>query len=284
VPTLADLVEQVRFHINDYSSVQVNAVEEAPATGRLLPLDSTNYWNETATGKDYEEFLTQRMPLSSGSTALFRGARWNYTSAGQFPNDYAESGKREFFVDYNRGLFVIPSGAPPVDSGGKIKLSYSWLEEQEYRFPDTEIKKWIVEGDSYVQKRLTMGYDLTGRGDNLSITPMASGHEFFILALATSYFMRRRLEEEGLQDGIFVKDGDVAFDTTKTLSHRGKSLQQVKSDLDEIVGNIMRKNFLAAGAKIDIYSTRDVAYPDGIGSDQETLFAGEFIPWSGDDF
>lgn len=284
MPTKANLIEQVRFQINDQTSIQINAVEEKPSTGKLTPQASADFWLETATGTDGEEFISQHMPLISGSTGVLRGGRWSYRHLGQFPNDYDASTTREFLIDYNKGAFVIPSGAPALTSGDKVKLSYSWSQEQEYRFPDTELDKWVTVGDHYIRDKLALSYTISGYGPNLTMHPVPSGVEFSLLVLSTSYFLRRRLEEEQLQDGIFVKEGETAFDTTKTLVHRGRSLKQVKDDLDDIIKDVILKDLESAGQKIDIYSTKDNDWPGGIGSDQELLFPGSFIPFSGVDF
>ena len=194
MPNLADLVEQIRIHCNDYTKIQTNVVEETPSSGKSNPLSSTDYWNTTATGKNYEEFLTQHMPLVSGCDCYLRGTRWYYRKLGQYPNDYAENGDRGFYVDYDRGMFIIPSGTAPIESGGKVKLSYSWWEELEYRFPDIEIYKQIANGDSYIRdKGMTIPYVISGYGSTLSLTPFPSGIMFSTLALATSYFIRKRL-------------------------------------------------------------------------------------------
>jgi hypothetical protein len=280
--TVEAIIEDIRFQINDYKTVQANVVGETPATGKAAPQDTTYHWLETATGKNHEEFLTKNMPVTSGCSVVLRTGRWQYSFGGTFPDDYADNGTREFFMDWNRGIFIIPSGAIPTISGDKVKLSYSWDEEQEYRFPDLEVKKWIPVGDSYMRQKITLPYSIEGRGNTLSLDPVPSGIYSAVLTLATSYFMRKRLEEEGLQDGIFVRDGDIAFDTTKTLVHRGKSLKEVKLDLNSIIDDIQMGDLGSAGTKIDIYSTRDWGYPTGIGSDQEIYYADGFPVFDGD--
>ena len=255
------MVEAIRSYINDYKMKASAVVDESPGEGKDAPFASVNKWNTFATGIDHEEFLTQNMPLVSGGKARLKGGRWAYDFAGEFPDDYVGFGhtdKKEFLIDYYRGVFVVPSGAVPVVSGEKVLLSYSWWEDIEYRFSDNETRNWIVEGDSYLRKRLALPYTIEGRGSGLTFDPLVpSGVYFSLLALTTSYFMRRRLQEEGLQDGIFIRDGDTAFDTTKTLVHRGRQLDQVKRDIDAIVVNIQLEELDAAGIRIDSYSTRD---------------------------
>jgi hypothetical protein len=91
--------------------------------------------------------------------------------------------------------------------------------------------------------------------------------------------MRRRLQEEGIQDGIFIKDGDTAFDTTKTLVHRGKQLDQVKTDIDAIIMDIKMGELSVAGYRIDSYSTQDSNAASAY--DMETNIATA-DPWVGD--
>lgn len=277
-----DLVKQIRFHVNDYTVLSSNIVDELPATGKLNPHDSINYWNSAATGIDYEEFLTKGMPLVSGNKMLIRGGRWAYTDKGEWPGDTDYTGEgRVFLKDYARGMIIVPSGATPIVSGEKVKMTYSWWEDQEYRFSDTEIKTWIPDGDSYIREKVALPYKLESTGNNLAFSVFPSGLYFSLLALSTSYFIRRRLEEEGFQDGIFVKDGDTAFDTTKTLVHRGKTLKEVKGDIDSIIMDVKMADLITAGIKLDTYSTRDRNWPGGVGSDQENNITG-FAPFVND--
>jgi hypothetical protein len=202
---------------------------------------------------------------------------------GEWPGatiDFTGQG-RVFQKDYYRGVIIIPSGATPIVSGEKVKMTYSWWEDREYRFTDTEVKTWVPDGDSYIREKVALPYNLTGTGDGLAFSVVPSGIYFSMLALSTSYFIRRRLEEEGFQDGIFVRDGDTAFDTTKTLVHRGRTLKEVKSDLDSIIMDVKMADLLTAGIKLDTYSTRDRAWPGGVGSDQENNIIG-FAPFVND--
>jgi hypothetical protein len=279
-----NLVDQIRQHIADYKYVPTAIVDELPGEGKNAPHATVNLWNTFATGTPHEEFLTKNMPLVSGGKVVLKGGRWSYDFAGQYPDDYQDvaghSGKREFLVDYYRGILIVPSGATPVVSGEKVLMNYSWWEDREYRFSDSETKNWVLDGDTYLRERITLPYTIEGRGDALSFSPLVpSGIWFSLLALSTSYFMRRRLQEEGIQDGIFVKDGDTSFDTTKTLVHRGRQLDQVKKDLESIIMDIKMGELAGAGIKIDTYSTKDWALPSAY--DMETnvpqwpLFGGE---------
>jgi hypothetical protein len=274
--TIDELIEQIRQHISDYKYAEATVVDESPAEGKLTAHAATNYWNSFSTGKDHEEFLTKGMPLVSGSKVLMRGGRWAYSNWGTYPDNYDDNwgSERVFLVDWYRGTLVVPSGAVPIVSGEKVKLTYSWWEDREYRFSDLEVKTWINDGDSMIRQRLSLPYTITGRGADLAFDTVPEGIYFSLLALASSYFIRRRLEEEGFQDGIFVKDGDTAFDTTKTLVHRGRSLRDVKADVEAIIMDIKMGELAEAGIKLDTYSTRDRAWPGGVGSDQETNTLG----------
>jgi hypothetical protein len=278
--SIDELIEQIRAHINDYQFVPSPIVDELPGEAKDTPHGAANQWNSFSTGLDHEEFLTRNMPLVSGAKTVLRGGRWAYDFVGQYPDNYtgAHSGK-QFLVDYYRGLFMIPSGATPVPSGEKMALSYSWWEDREYRFSDNEVRNWVTDGDSFLRQRITLPYTITGRGAGLSFDTVPSGIYFSLLALTTSYFMRRRLQEEGIQDGIFIKDGDTAFDTTKTLVHRGKQLDQVKTDIDAIIMDIKMGELSVAGYRIDSYSTQDSNAASAY--DMETNIATA-DPWVGD--
>jgi len=273
--SIDDLVEQIRFHINDYKFAPAPVVDEIPGEGKAAPHASANYWNNYATGVQHEEFLTKNMPLVSGSKALLKGGRWTYDFAGQFPDNYGSHSGREFLIDYYRGIFLVPSGATPIVSGEKVKLTYSFWEDQEYRFSDNEVKSWLVDGDSYLRERITLPYTITGRGAGITFDVVPSGVLFSLLALTTSYFMRRRLQEEGIQDGIFIKDGDTSFDTTKTLVHRGRQLSDVKKDIDAIIMDVKMGELANAGYRIDTYSTRDPN--DASSYDMEINVLGDWV-------
>jgi hypothetical protein len=263
--TVNDIVEVIRFQIADYKQRQINAVDEVPAV--------VSSWGKLGSGSGYEEFLTANMPLVSGCDAQLKSSRWLYSKGGQFPNDYDVGGdERVFYLDYNRGVFVVPSGASPTISGEKVTLTYSWLQNQEYTHTDTEIKKWIPVGDSYLRKKVPLSYTIDGSGDNLVFSVVPSGLSAHLLALATSYFIRKKKEEEEIDYGVFIKDRDITIDSVKKLAHRGKSLEQVKEDLESIVDDVLNGELESAGHRIDTYSTRDVNYPLGIGSDQEYLY------------
>lgn len=255
--TIAELVDQVRLHINDTKLIAVQVVNELPGEGKNTPHASINKWNAFSTGVNHEEFLTRQMPLVSGTKALLRGGRWAYDFAGQFPDNYTQLSGKKFLIDYYRGVFIVASGATPIPSGEKVQLTYSHWEDREFRFSDDEVKSWVTDGDSYLRERIELPYQISGRGSTLAFSTVPSGIHFSLLALTTSYFMRRRLQEEGIQDGIFIRDGDTAFDTTKTLVHRGKQLDQVKGDIDAIIMDVKMGELSTAGFRIDSYSTKD---------------------------
>lgn len=276
-----DIISEIRFHVVDQKTQISNIVDETPATGKESPFLTINTWNATATGRDGEEFLTKNMPLISGCSLSFRGGRWNYDYAGQFSHPYDSStysGKKQFLIDFYRAMFVVPSGATPVPSGDKVLLTYSWTESNEYRFSDDEIKVMITAGDSYLRERLTLPYQIYGRDTDLSLVPVPSGVWFSLLALASSYFLRSRLQEERIQDGIIIRQGQTAFNTTATLPHGGRSLEMVKNDLNSIIKSVKMGELAEAGYKIDIYSTYQSDPTTGIGSSQDNYITGA-KPW-----
>lgn len=273
--TINDIIEQIRFHLVDYSVVQSNVTDEKPVASKpqSLPHAAYNFWNSSSTGKNYEEFLTAKVPMVSGSKVLLKGGRWKYDYVGEYPGTGADtaysSTGRKFLIDYYRGIFVIPSGCIPIASGDKVLLTYSFWEDQEYRFNDIEIKSWMLDGDSYLRRRISLPWVISGRGSSLYLDPMPSGLWMSVLALSTSYLMRARLQEEAVQDGIYVKTGSTVLDTTKTLAHRGKSLEQVRKDLEFVIDSINTVDIISAGIRIDTYSTLDHSYGAGIGAYQE---------------
>lgn len=271
--TVDDIVDQVRAYIADQKTLAVNVVDEAP---ELVLDDDPSNWGQylyvdTATGKQGEVFATKHMPLISGCDVKLKGGRWNYEYGGEYVWPYAAltGSPRQFKISYYTGLFIVPSGATTIASGAKVSLTYSWEESQEYRYSDTEVKKWIPEGYSYIKEKYETSIVLSGRGATLSVSTITNDLEATLLSFATSYFMRRSLFEEEMSQAISVKDGDVAFDTTKKLAHRGRSLDAVKKDLDQIIDDIVVGNLIGAGQRIDTYSTKDWYPTTGIGYDQE---------------
>jgi hypothetical protein len=286
---VADIVDQVRAYIADQKTLEINAVDEVPAT----VLDDTpanwgiNLYEATSTGSDFEVFATQNMPLVSGSTVKLKGGRWNYSLGGDYVYPYIPltGSPRQFQISYYTGLFIIPSGAQRIASGAKVTLTYSWEESQEYRYSDEEVQKWIPEGYSYIKEKYPTPYTVSGRGKIMNFVPLPSGMDATLLSFATSYVMRRALYEQELSEAISVRDGDTAFDTTKKLAHRGKSLEAVKEDLDNIIDDLVIGDLNSAGIRIDTYSTKDWYPNTGIGSEQEiTHIEGEtgYSSWGSD--
>lgn len=284
--TINDIIDEVRNLIVDYTILQTNITDESPVSSKPTgaPHVSYNYWNTFSTGRSGEEFLSKKAPMVSGCKVRLKGGRWSYDLAGEFPQNYggasAHNGKREFLVDYYRSLFLVPSGAVPIASGDRVLLTYSYWEDQDYRFSDTEIKSWLLDGDTYLRDRVILPWEISGRGSSIAFTVTPSGGWLSLLALSTSYLMRQRLQEEAVQDGIFIKTGSTTLDTSKTLAHRGKSLDQVKKDLDGIIDVIKMGDLVSAGARIDLYSTQDLSYGYGFGYYQETNNPS-FPPWVG---
>lgn len=282
--TINDLIDEIRNQIVDYTVIQTNVTDESPIGSKPQgsPHAATNYWNTFPTGVNSEEFLSKKTPIISGCKVKLKGGRWNYDFAGEFPQNYggsaAHTGKRQFLVDYYRSLFLVPSGAIPIASGDRVLLTYSYWEDQDYRFSDIEIKSWILDGDTYLRDRVTLPYTISGRGSTLSFDITPSGMWLSLLGLSTSYLMRQRLQEEAVQDGIFIKTGSTTLDTTKTLAHRGKSLDQVRKDLEGIIDTIRMGNISEAVYRIDIYSDLDLSQGQGIGS-QQRYSNISYPPW-----
>jgi hypothetical protein len=256
--TLADLLQEIRAQVVDSKVVEIQAVDESAANSKFNPHDSGFAWFSFATGKNYEEFLTQHTPLVSGCEINLRGGRWDYTSSGNWGRTgNTFSNQRVFFIDYNNGMFVLPSGATPIASGETVKLTYSWYENQEYEFTDTDIKSWVLDGDMFLRNKLTPPYVLSGRGETLNLAPMPSGFWFSLLALSTSYAIRRRKNESALDSALVLREGTTYLDLTRSLAHRGKSLEQVKEDLDAVVHMVQLGELSGAGVKLNLYNSRE---------------------------
>ena len=259
--TLGDLVSEIRAQIADARIVEIQAVDEAAANSKLNPLDVNNYWGATSTGKNYEEFLTKNVPLVSGCEVNLKGSRWDYVSSGNWGRTgNTFNNQRVFFIDYNNGMFVLPSGAIPIASGETVKLTYSWYENQEYEFTDNDLKSWVLDGDMFLRNRLEPPYVLGGRGETLSLTPVPSGIWFNLLALSTSYAIRRRKQEVALDEAIVVREGTTYLDLSKSLPHRGKNIEEVKNDLEGVIKYIQLGELSSAGVRLNLYNSKE---PEG---------------------
>lgn len=274
--SVAEAIDKIREYVADQKTIVVNAVDELAAS---VLSDSAASWgtylySSTATGRVGEVFATQHMPLVSGAIVKLNAGRWNYSYGGEYTYPYSAltGSPRTFKISYYNGLFIIPSGAQPIASGERVRLTYSWEESQEYVYSDTVLMRYIPDGYSYVSERYSPTYSVAGYGDTLTFTPLPSGVEAFLLCLATSYLIRKSIFEKEISEAIAVKDGDTSFDTTKKLAHRGKGLEDVRKDIDAIASDLAIGDLDGAGVRIDVYSTKDWN-PDAIGGDQEILWS-----------
>ena len=202
-----------------------------------------------------ETFYTKNMPIATGYTTVLRIDRWKYDEV----NTVVEaSGLRAYIFNETSGSFYIPSGAIPGTSGNIIKLSYSWVDEQECKFTDTELRLYIQDAVTTVNgSYYNFSHTVSGFGDTFDIVPSPGYGEIssYLYIMYATYLIRKQLESEGFDNRIFVRDLNVTIDTSKGLGDLTKSSDILMGDFKNILNTFMLRGQESAFSLIDTYST-----------------------------
>lgn len=255
------LVELLRHRISDPKYVYSTVVNEDAGI---------------SVGSPNEVFYTENMPVASGFDANLRVGRWHYGIAN---NSSDAQGVRKFVLVIESGGFLIPTGAISQLAGERVKLSYTWLEEQPNKFSDSELKIYLADAIKKVNDvYYDFGFTISVSGNvDLSISPTikASDLASHVYAMYASYIVKGELEAEGFGDRIYVRDINITIDTSKGLGDLQKSSQNLLKDFLNIINELRINGQESAFARIDTYSTvKDItgmSYNSSFNSDEQIM-------------
>lgn len=240
------LVQILRYRISDPKTIYSTVTSENVGV---------------ASGVNNEIFYTNNMPLASGFDTHLRIGRWYYQAKS---SDAACNGLRAYVFNIDSGSFRIPTSAVLAPSGERATVSYTWEEEQAYKFSDKELKLYIGDAITAVNNDCNLGYTFVVSGETFDVSPTvtfntAAAH---IYPLYATILVKQQLESEGFGDRIYVRDINITIDTSKGLGDLSKSLKELKSSYTNIINACILEGQEAAVTKIDTYSTlnNDIYY------------------------
>lgn len=238
------LANLVRYRISDLKTIVTNVVQEDVGS---------------SSGSVPETFYTTNLPIASGFDTKLRAGRWLYSAVA---NEAASNGVRGYVFNTTSGSFLIPSVATPATSGDRIKLTYSWEEEQPYQFRDSEIYLYLGDAITVINSQYyDFGHSFSTDGTNYFISPTigASDVSAYIYSMYGSYMIKKQLESEGFGDRIYVRDLNITIDTSKGLNELAKSSKELYANVMEVLDICRINGQTEAFAAIDTYSTLPVS-------------------------
>lgn len=234
------LVESLRHRISDYKYTHSTVVGENSGTSNgTLP----------------EFFYTDNMPVLEGYDTHLRIDRWYYTKVD---SEAEAAGQRSYVFILESGAFKIPTGAIPATSGERSEIGYTWLEEQEAQFSDSELKMYLASAITEVNTMYDFGFrfempTITGAYITPFIGPSDIG-AYFYLHYAT-FLIKKGLEAEGFNDRIYVRDITTTIDTSKGLGDLVKSSKDLLDQFNSLLNELKLKGQEAVFTRLDNYST-----------------------------
>jgi hypothetical protein len=210
----------------------------------------------TASGVPNEVFYTRNMPIASGFPTYMRVGRWFYEEVSSVAD---AQGKRAYVFSAESGSFMIPDGAILATSGDHVKLSYTWKEEQQYKFTDDELKNFLQAAVVEVQNGYyDFNYTTSGVGASFGMSPEPASTDLasYVFAMYTVYLIKKRLEEEGFENRLAVRDANISIDLSRGLGELVRSSTILYDRFKEVIRELKTKGQEAAFARIDTYSTR----------------------------
>lgn len=243
------LVELLRYRISDLKYTYSNVIQEDAGT---------------ANGTANELFYIDYVPAISSFDTHLRvegtGAKYYYT---RYNTEADCSGKRGYIFSAESGYFMIPTGAILATSGSRVKVSYTYLEEQDAKFSDDELRLYVGDAITTVNNSwYNFGHTFSATGSTwyVSPTPDASSISSYLYALYAAFLVKKQLESEGFGDRIYVRDINITIDTSKGLGDLQKSAKDLMENFKSIVNELRLRGQTAAFARIDTYSTAPIDY------------------------
>lgn len=233
------LVDTVRYRIADPKYLVTNVVNENVGV---------------ASGVDNEVFYTLNMPVASGFDTHLRVGRWHLQ---EYNTAEDAQDKRGYLFSIESGSYLIPTGAVKAEVGASVKASYSWIEEQTFKFSDREINSYLCDAISTVNEfYYDFGYTFSYDGTTFNLSPNITNNDFaaYMYAQYASYLIKKQLESEGFGDRIYVRDINITIDTTKGLQDLQKSAKTLLDKFEKNINTLKLKGQEAAFQRISLYS------------------------------
>lgn len=209
----------------------------------------------TSFGVIDETFYTTYLPIVSGADTYMRIGRWFYEEKDSIAGTF---GIRGYTFNVESGAFFVPENAILGTSGDTIYLSYSWEEEQNYTYTDSELKLYIQDAVAEINNGYyDFGYTTSGAGSNFDLSPKPGINDVasYIYVKYATYSIKKRQEAEGFDNRIYVRDLNVTIDTAKGLGDLSKSADTLMGEIKDIIQTIQVDGQTGAMARIDTYST-----------------------------
>lgn len=236
------LVGHIRDRINDQKYVHTFEIQENAG----LATGAESGW----------VYQTKNMPIATDLEHKLRVDRWIYTEVDTIGDAV---GLRAYIWSETSGTYHIPTGAIQPASGERVKLSYAWYEEQPYKFTDNELKGFLQAAITEVQEvYYDFDYNMAGVGASLDIVPNPGATDIgsYMFAMYTVYLIKKRLEEEGFDNRLVVRDMNVSIDLSRGLGELTKSSRELYETFKGHIKTLKFAGQEAAFARIDTYSSR----------------------------
>lgn len=237
MPNTDSIVSGLRRAIGDEKTKDISVVNEVMAV---------------TTGEIFGTYYTLNMPVVSGEDVHLRVGRWYYSKVS---SEAAANGIRGFTFNVPSGAFTIPNGAIGPGSGVQVLGSYTHRLEQEYEYRDSELYEYVRDGLELFQDMYDFNLDGTGIGTGYAISPDPTNFQSIVIMLSAKYLVKKDREDHGFVDSIYIRENDIAIDTTKGLKTQTDSSKDLLIHLQSIANRLHIRDNALAGELIDTYSS-----------------------------
>jgi hypothetical protein len=188
---------------------------------------------------------------------MLRGGRWRYNFL-EDPSEHIDD-MREFWFDYATGTATVPSGCTPVTSGEKVKMSYTWRDEQEYFYPDDEIWLFVKDAADEVDAMgISHGCVLSGDGyEDAVITGSLVGTDGLVVMLQAALTILEKDQRQHLTSAVVIREADMSYDNTRGVTLRISTIAELRNKIREMLKGALIADQHGGMGRIDVYSTRD---------------------------
>lgn len=219
--------------------LRMQIVDQKHKTVRVVGEDT----DEVSNGVMNEMYYTDNLPIASGTNTYMRIGRWAYQ---EVDSAAAAAGLRAYVFNVDSGSFYIPEGAIYGEDQSKVKIGYSWLEEQSYKFTDAILKYYIQNAIVIINNNYHDFSYAAAETNNIAN---------YIYVKYAVYLIKKQMEVEGFNNRIYVRDLNVTIDTVKGLSELEKSSQELIKEINMIITEFKTKKQVVVTETLDTYST-----------------------------